>query len=202
MNIRMINVALLLGIALLTGNVERLAVPRSALEGRGASARLTSGLRLLDTVLPVEEAVIFRLDESGAAVQAARLRSAAAQANGHADADRNNAWRESVTRCAVVTSIGDASGNPKCVNTRWRRRGARNVSGSFKLEYSWLFSRSLTNKYSSAGNVPSKSAATNFHKYDSWMSKRMRRTRSRRSGSSASHSASPPCMVNPRVSSA
>jgi signal transduction histidine kinase len=93
--------------SLLTGNVERLAVPRSALEGRGASARLTSGLRLLDTVLPVEEAVIFRLDESGAAVQAARLRSAAAQANGHADADRNNAWRESVARCERVMRTGE-----------------------------------------------------------------------------------------------
>src|SRR5688500_1068829 len=88
--------------SLLTRNVERLAVARSSLEGRGASKRLTSGLRLLDTVLPVEEAVIFRLDESGAAVQAARLRASTAQAAAHTDGDRNNAWRESVARCERV----------------------------------------------------------------------------------------------------
>jgi signal transduction histidine kinase len=89
--------------ALLTRNVERLAVRRSALEGRGASARLESGLRLLDTVLPLEEAVIFRLDESGAAAQAARLRSTSAQATpARDDGDRNNAWRESVSWCERV----------------------------------------------------------------------------------------------------
>jgi signal transduction histidine kinase len=93
--------------SLLTRNVERLAVPRSALEGRGASARLASGLRLLDTVLPVEEAVIFRLDESGAAVQAARLRASTAQAAAHPDGDRNNAWRESVARCERVMRTGE-----------------------------------------------------------------------------------------------
>jgi signal transduction histidine kinase len=93
--------------ALLTRNVERLAVPRSALEGRGASARLMSGLRLLDTVLPVEEAVIFRLDESGAAAQAARLRAPATHAGVRDDGDRNNAWRESVKRCERVMRTGE-----------------------------------------------------------------------------------------------
>jgi hypothetical protein len=39
--------------ALLTENVERVAVRPSPLEGRGANARLLSGLRLLDTVLPL-----------------------------------------------------------------------------------------------------------------------------------------------------
>ena len=93
--------------ALLTYNVERLAVRRSALEGRGASARLESGLRLLDTVLPMEEAVIFRLDESGAPAQAARLRSASAQATpARDDGDRNNAWRESVNLCERVMRTG------------------------------------------------------------------------------------------------
>ncbi|MET0623632.1 MAG: GAF domain-containing sensor histidine kinase [Pyrinomonadaceae bacterium] len=94
--------------ALLTHNVERLAVRRSALEGRRASARLESGLRLLDTVLPLEEAVIFRLDESGAPAQAARLRSASAQATpARDDGDRNNAWRESVTLCERVMRTGE-----------------------------------------------------------------------------------------------
>jgi signal transduction histidine kinase len=94
--------------ALLTRNVERLAVARSALEGRGARSRLESGLRLLDTVLPLEEAVIFRLDESGAPAQAARLRSSSAQAaNARDDGDRNNAWRESVSLCERVMRTGE-----------------------------------------------------------------------------------------------
>src|SRR5688500_13962656 len=92
--------------ALLTRNVERLAVRRSALEGRGANARLLSGLRLLDTVLPVEEAVIFRLDESGALVQAARLRPST-QTAPQADGDRNTAWRESVRTCERVMRAGE-----------------------------------------------------------------------------------------------
>ncbi|HEY0172845.1 MAG TPA: hypothetical protein VGB98_17625, partial [Pyrinomonadaceae bacterium] len=94
--------------ALLTRNVERLAVQRSALEGRGARARLESGLRLLDTVLPLEEAVIFRLDESGAPAQAARLRSSSSQAaNARDDGGRNNAWRESVALCERVMRTGE-----------------------------------------------------------------------------------------------
>jgi signal transduction histidine kinase len=93
--------------ALLTENVERVAVRRSALEGRRASERLMSGLRLLETVLPLEEAVIFRLDESGAPAQAARLRAASTQAAGAASAsDRNDAWRESVKRCERVMATG------------------------------------------------------------------------------------------------
>ncbi|MDT5270338.1 MAG: hypothetical protein QOH49_2524 [Acidobacteriota bacterium] len=87
--------------SLLTENVERLAVRRSALEGRGADGRLLSGLKLLNTVLPLEEAVIFRLDEWGAPVQAARLR-AQARAGGRDDGGSNSAWREGVQMCERV----------------------------------------------------------------------------------------------------
>ena len=87
--------------SLLTENVERLAVRRSALEGRGADGRLQSGLRLLGTVLPLEEAVIFRLDEWGAPVQAARLR-AAQRAGARDDGGSNSAWREGVETCERV----------------------------------------------------------------------------------------------------
>ncbi|HEX8687439.1 MAG TPA: hypothetical protein VF654_13105, partial [Pyrinomonadaceae bacterium] len=85
--------------ALLTENVERVALKTSALEGRGASGRLVSGLKLLDTVLPLEEAVIFRLDESGVPAQAARLRASTRDAGAAPASDRNDAWREGVTRC-------------------------------------------------------------------------------------------------------
>ena len=87
--------------SLLTENVERLALRRSALEGRGADGRLQSGLRLLNTVLPLEEAVIFRLDERGAPVQAARLR-AAARAGARDDGGSNSAWRTGVETCERV----------------------------------------------------------------------------------------------------
>jgi signal transduction histidine kinase len=87
--------------SLLTENVERLAVRRSALEGRGADGRLVSGLKLLNTVLPLEEAVIFRLDEWGAPVQAARLR-ASTKAGARDDGGSNSAWREGVRTCERV----------------------------------------------------------------------------------------------------
>jgi two-component system phosphate regulon sensor histidine kinase PhoR len=90
--------------ALLTTNVERVATRLSGLEGREASARLLSGLKLLDTVLPLEEAVIFRLDEAGVPVQAARLRQAA---GGGAEGDRNFAWREGVALCERAMGSGE-----------------------------------------------------------------------------------------------
>jgi signal transduction histidine kinase len=87
--------------ALLTRNVERVASRPSVLEGRGARARLSSGLKLLDTVLPLEEAVVFRFDESGALTQAARLRSQSqgAAANASDSGERHSAWREAVRLC-------------------------------------------------------------------------------------------------------
>jgi signal transduction histidine kinase len=93
--------------ALLTRNVERVASRPSALEGRAAGARLASGLRLLDTVLPLNEAVIFRRDESGAVVQAARLRASTQGPSTHADGDRNSAWREGVGMCERAIASGE-----------------------------------------------------------------------------------------------
>ncbi len=87
--------------AMLTRNVERVASRPSVLEGRGARARLSCGLKLLDTVFALEEAVVFRLDEGGALAQAARLRSQSqgAAANASENGDRNSAWREAVGMC-------------------------------------------------------------------------------------------------------
>ncbi|MDT5156734.1 MAG: hypothetical protein QOH51_1091 [Acidobacteriota bacterium] len=92
--------------ALLTESVERVAVRPTALEGRGASARLLSGLKLLDTVLPLDEAVIFRLDESGVPVNAARLRSSSQAVGTFADSDRNSAWRDGVRMCERAIASG------------------------------------------------------------------------------------------------
>jgi signal transduction histidine kinase len=85
--------------ALLTRSVERVASRPSVLEGRPARARLASGLKLLDTVLALDEAVIFRLDERGAPAQAARLRSNRNGAAAATEGDRNSAWRDGVRMC-------------------------------------------------------------------------------------------------------
>jgi two-component system phosphate regulon sensor histidine kinase PhoR len=90
--------------AALARSVQRVASRPSVLEGRGANARLMSGLKLLDTVLPLEEAVIFRLDAAGAPVAAARLRPSA---TGGADSDRNNVWREGVRLCERAVASGE-----------------------------------------------------------------------------------------------
>lgn len=94
--------------ALLTRSVEGVAVRQSALEGQGASARLLGGLKLLETVMPLEEAVIFRLDEAGSPVQAARLRAESRGASvSLADGDRNFAWREWVGMCERAMRSGE-----------------------------------------------------------------------------------------------
>jgi two-component system phosphate regulon sensor histidine kinase PhoR len=89
--------------AMLMRNIQRAASQTSALEGGAADARLMSGLRLLQTVLPLGEAVIFQPDENGELAPAARLRSTTASAT--LEATRNSAWREGVNLCerAVAT---------------------------------------------------------------------------------------------------
>ncbi|HKG14125.1 MAG TPA: hypothetical protein VKB12_12315, partial [Pyrinomonadaceae bacterium] len=87
--------------ALLAENVGRVASRPSVLEGRGASARMACGLKLLDTVLALDEAVVFSFDEQGALAQAARLRSQTqgAAANAPVSGERHSAWREGVSLC-------------------------------------------------------------------------------------------------------
>ncbi|HEY5839606.1 MAG TPA: histidine kinase dimerization/phospho-acceptor domain-containing protein, partial [Pyrinomonadaceae bacterium] len=61
-----------------------------------AENRLTSGLKLLQTILPLEEAFVFQPNEDGALVPCARLR---AQASGSVQAGRNSVWRKLVQLC-------------------------------------------------------------------------------------------------------
>jgi signal transduction histidine kinase len=93
----------------LARNIQQVAAQPSVLEGRGANARLMCGLKLLETVLPLEEAVIFRLDVAGAPVAAARLRASAGASQGGADSDRNNVWRAGVRLCEQVVASGEVS---------------------------------------------------------------------------------------------
>ncbi len=86
---------------ILSRNVQRIASQISPLEGGAAGARLMSGLKLLETVLPLDEAVIFQPDEAGALAPAARLRP-----EGSAATSRNNAWREGVNLCERAVATG------------------------------------------------------------------------------------------------
>ena len=83
--------------ALLSRNVQRVASQVSALEGGEASARLQSGLRLLQTMLPLDEAVIFCVDKDGRPATVARVRAQGQPAGDFSSgANRNTAWREVV----------------------------------------------------------------------------------------------------------
>ena len=87
----------------LTRNLRRVAAQTHALEGGAANARLMSGLRLLETVLPLDEAVIFHPDEHNHLAPAARLRSAA---NSSPETDPNFVWREGVELCERAVKTG------------------------------------------------------------------------------------------------
>jgi signal transduction histidine kinase len=86
----------------LTRNVRRASSQVSRIEGDTASARLMSGLKLLETVLPLDEAVIFHPDENGHLAPAARLRSSAS-----GGLDRNSTWREGVKLCERAVKSGN-----------------------------------------------------------------------------------------------
>ena len=90
--------------AALTRSIQRAASRTNSLEGNAANARLMSGLRLLQTVLPLDEAVIFQPDENGQLAPAARLRS---NAGASVEADRNSAWREGVGLCERAVATGE-----------------------------------------------------------------------------------------------
>jgi signal transduction histidine kinase len=86
---------------MLTRSMRRAASQVSRIEGGTASARLMSGLKLLETVLPLDEAVIFHPDENGQLAPAARLRS-----SNSGSLDRNSAWREGVSLCERAVELG------------------------------------------------------------------------------------------------
>ena len=91
--------------ALLTRSIMDAASEVSQLEGAEAGARLMSGLKLLEAVLPLEEAIIFHRDESGRLAPAARTRGRAAGAP--VQADRNSTWREGIKLCERAAASGE-----------------------------------------------------------------------------------------------
>ncbi|MBA2528250.1 MAG: GAF domain-containing protein [Pyrinomonadaceae bacterium] len=61
-----------------------------------ARSRLESGLKLLDTVLSVKEAVLFQYESKGNLVSAARLRTSTSTS---LETSRNSTWREGINLC-------------------------------------------------------------------------------------------------------
>src|SRR2546430_2236296 len=74
------------------------------LQAANAEHRLLSGLKLLDTVLSPNEAVVFRQDGDGHLVSSARLR---ATQGSSLDTGRNSAWRDGVSLCERAMAAGD-----------------------------------------------------------------------------------------------
>lgn len=103
---------------LLTRHVARLAAGFNRLEGSAANERLMSGLKLLETVLPLSEAVVFRPDEDGRLVPVARLRKSS---SGTLETKRNSAWREAVKLCDKAVAHGEMMKQDKGrAETEWR----------------------------------------------------------------------------------
>ncbi|MDX6574699.1 MAG: hypothetical protein QOE96_652, partial [Blastocatellia bacterium] len=81
---------------LLTERVHDTSARTDTHEASLAQSRLTSGLKLLQTILPLEEAAVFELDALGALVPGARLR---ASASGALEPGRNTVWRRLIQLC-------------------------------------------------------------------------------------------------------
>ena len=71
--------------------------------GPSAHQRLMSGLKLLNTFLPLNEAIVFQVDESGSFEAVARFKGATQQPF---DASRNSVWRAGVRLCEQAAAKG------------------------------------------------------------------------------------------------
>ena len=68
-----------------------------------ANTRLASGLKLLNTVLPLSEAVVFHLDDSNGLEAVARFKGTAPNSQ---DPRRNSVWREGIQLCQRAAKTG------------------------------------------------------------------------------------------------
>lgn len=68
-----------------------------------ARSRLESGLKLLDTVLSLKEAILFQRETNGDLVSAARLRASTSTS---LETSRNSTWREGINLCERAIKAG------------------------------------------------------------------------------------------------
>ncbi len=69
-----------------------------------ARSRLESGLKLLDTVLSLKEAILFQRESNGNLVSAARLRASTCTS---LETSRNSTWREGIHLCERALRTGE-----------------------------------------------------------------------------------------------
>ena len=81
---------------LLTEHVNDTSTRTDTVEASLAQSRLTSGLKLLQTILPMEDAVVFQPDDLGALIPCARLRTTP---TGSQESGRNTVWRRLIQLC-------------------------------------------------------------------------------------------------------
>jgi signal transduction histidine kinase len=99
----------------LTENLVRVASTGHILEGKSADLRIESGLKLLESVLPFSEAIVFHFDESGELNPIGRSRN---EATVNSTVSRQTEWRENIELCErafesrqTVVNIADDNAN-------------------------------------------------------------------------------------------
>ncbi|MGI8556569.1 MAG: ATP-binding protein [Pyrinomonadaceae bacterium] len=85
----------------LTDRLVNLASTGHLLEVKSAEMRIESGLKLLETVLPLSEAIVFNFDKHGNLTPVGRARNGGAE---DSLASRQTAWRENVLFCEQALS--------------------------------------------------------------------------------------------------
>ncbi len=80
----------------LSGAVEKLSIANHILEGKAAEVRVNSGLQLLKTVLPLDEIVLFQLEENGNLNPVGRARDSLDKVK---SPTRQTDWRAGISLC-------------------------------------------------------------------------------------------------------
>lgn len=87
----------------LTEKLVELASEGHLLEGKSADLRIESGLKLLETIFPLSEAIVFRLDSGNVLTPVGRARNEDSEQN---LMSRQTAWRDSVLFCERALQSG------------------------------------------------------------------------------------------------
>ncbi len=90
--------------SVLTHHLAETAARTDILETSEAQVRLMSGLKLLQTILPLEESVVCQQNENGELVPCAHLR---ASPGGSPDTNRNALWRKLIQVCDRAVETGE-----------------------------------------------------------------------------------------------
>ena len=88
--------------SVLTEKLVELASTGHLLEGQTADSRIESSLRLLESILPLSEAIVFRLTIAGELDPIGRARGDGNPI--HSDVERQSSWRENVELCEEALS--------------------------------------------------------------------------------------------------